>query len=136
MKNLFYASALAAMSILAMSCTSTTTTAESINTTETTTNINSETTENNQDSSAPIAKQAIIIDVRTQGEWDNDGHAPCHKLIPLDELEQRMEELRPYGKITVVCRSGGRAGRAKQFLESKGFGKVTNAGPWQNAECE
>ena len=135
MKNLFYASALTAMSFFAMSCTSTTTIAENSNTTESTTAVSNETS-NSQDSSAPNSKRAIIIDVRSQGEWDNDGHAPCHTLIPLDQLEERIEELRPYGKITVVCRSGGRAGRAKQFLESQGFNDVTNAGPWQNAACE
>ncbi len=139
MKNLFYAGVLAAASLLAMSCTSTTTTAERSNTNETSTNINPQ---NNQsdtqtsDSTQPNQAKAIIIDVRTQSEWDNDGHSPCTKLIPLDQLEQRIAELKPYSKITVVCRSGGRAGKAAIFLKSAGFEDVTNAGPWQNANCE
>ena len=138
-KNLFYAGALAAASLLAMSCTSTATTAESSSASEVSANINPENSSNGtatSDSTQPNQAKAIIIDVRTQSEWDNDGHAPCAKLIPLDQLEQRVAELKPYSKITVVCRSGGRAGKAASFLKSAGFEDVTNAGPWQNANCE
>lgn len=134
MKNLVFSTAIAALSLVTMSCTSSSNTVQnqSNNLSETTLTENS-----TSDSTKPqTAGKSIIIDVRTQGEWDNDGHAPCSKLIPLDQLEQRVAELRGYEKITVVCRSGGRAGRAKQFLESQGFADVTNAGPWQNAACE
>jgi len=139
MKNLFYAGALAAASLFAMSCTSTATTAESSSSNVANAPINSnnnEGTDNSGDSTQPNQAKAIIIDVRTQGEWDNDGHAPCTKLIPLDQLEQRVAELKPYSKITVVCRSGARAGSAARYLKSVGFSDVTNAGPWQNANCD
>lgn len=131
MKNFLYASALFAVSLFAMSCSSTTNTAEALTTNTSTTEpiTSSDTTKSN-------TTKSLILDVRNQDEWDNDGHAPCAKLIPLDQLEQRLEELRSYGNITVVCRSGGRAGKALQMLKSAGFEGVTNAGPWQNANCE
>ena len=40
-----------------------------------------------------LAKDAIILDVRTQMEWDN-GHIENAKHIPLDELETRVDELK------------------------------------------
>ena len=35
----------------------------------------------------------FVLDVRTQEEWD-DFHAPNTTLIPLDQLESRLDELR------------------------------------------
>ncbi|MDG1747511.1 MAG: rhodanese-like domain-containing protein [Bacteroidia bacterium] len=98
-----------------------------------------QTTESTEEVTAgqtPSEIKSIVVDVRSQKEWDNDGHAPCTKLIPLPELESRVNELKGYNKVTFVCRSGGRAGRAKQFLEGQGFTNVENAGPWQNAPCK
>lgn len=131
MKNFLYASALFAVSLFTMSCSSTTNTAEAISTNTSTTEpiTSSDTTKSN-------STKSLILDVRTQDEWDNDGHAPCAKLIPLDQLEQRFKELKPYSKITVVCRSGARAGSAAIFLKAAGFTNVSNAGKWQNAKCE
>ena len=131
MKNLLTIGALIAVSIFTMSCSTTTTNAEAV-----TENTSSQEPINTSDTTKSNAKKSIVLDVRTQGEWDNDGHAPCAKLIPLDQLEQRLEELRPYNDITVVCRSGGRAGKAVQILKSAGFKDVSNAGAWQNANCE
>lgn len=80
-------------------------------------------------------EKSIVVDVRSQQEWDNEGHAPCSILIPLNELQNRVEELKAYDKVTFVCRSGARAGRAAQFLKGQAFSQVENAGPWQNAPC-
>ena len=131
MKTPLTIGALIAVSIFTMSCSSTTTNAEVL-----TENASSQEPINTSDTTKSNATKSIILDVRTQGEWDNDGHAPCAKLIPLDQLEQRLEELRPYNDITVVCRSGGRAGKAVQILKSAGFEDVSNAGAWSNANCE
>jgi len=84
----------------------------------------------------PKAGETIIVDVRTVGEWDNDGHANCSVNIPLDQLEARMGELKKDQKVVLVCRSGGRAGTAKQMLEGAGFTQVENKGAWQNIECK
>ncbi|TQR34233.1 rhodanese-like domain-containing protein [Lysinibacillus sphaericus] len=62
--------------------------------------------------------QAIkLIDVREV----ESGHIPGMIHIPLDLLEFRMHELNKNESYVIVCRSGGRSGRATQFLESQGF---------------
>lgn len=85
---------------------------------------------------ADKSKQTIIVDVRTVDEWNNDGHANCTVNIPLQQFESRMNELKGYGKIVLVCRSGNRAGTAKQMLEANGFSNIENLGPWQNVQCK
>ena len=85
---------------------------------------------------ADKSNQTIIVDVRTVDEWNNDGHANCSVNIPLQDLESRMSELKGYGKIVLVCRSGNRAGRAKDMLESSGYSNIENLGPWQNVQCK
>jgi hydroxyacylglutathione hydrolase len=84
----------------------------------------------------PKAGETIIVDVRTVAEWENDGHANCSVNIPLDQLESRMGELKKDQKVVLVCRSGNRAGTAKQLLEGAGFTQVENKGAWQNIECK
>lgn len=131
MKQFLFSAGLLAASLLALSCSTTATRSEAQG--EPISQSSMAATSAAPGDTTPM--KSIVIDVRTQGEWDQDGHAPCTKLIPLDQLEQRMEELRSYEKITIVCRSGARAGNAAQMLKSKGFRNVQNAGPWQNAPC-
>lgn len=79
----------------------------------------------------------IIVDVRTPTEWNEDGHADCSVNYPLDSFESKIEELKKYDKIIIVCRSGNRAGIAKQKLIDAGYTKeVENLGGWQNIKCE
>ena len=92
--------------------------------------------ESNSTVPQPRAGETIIVDVRTVAEWENDGHANCSVNIPLDQLESRMGELKKDQKVVLVCRSGNRAGRAKELLESVGFTQVENKGAWQNIECK
>lgn len=92
--------------------------------------------ESNSSVPQPKAGETIIVDVRTVAEWENDGHANCSVNIPLDQLESRMGELKKDQKVVLVCRSGNRAGRAKELLESVGFTLVENKGAWQNIECK
>jgi rhodanese-related sulfurtransferase len=78
----------------------------------------------------------IIVDVRTLEEWENDGHADCTVNYPLDTFESKIEELKKYDKIIIVCRSGNRAGVAKNQLITAGYTKeVENLGAWQNITC-
>ncbi len=46
--------------------------------------------------------------------------------IPLGDLEARMSEIDPNAQIVVYCRSGGRSGKAVEFLMNHGYGDVTN----------
>ncbi len=79
----------------------------------------------------------IIVDVRSVEEWENDGHADCSVNYPLDSFQSKIDELKKYDKVVLVCRSGGRAGVAKSQLQSAGFTKeVENLGAWQNVKCE
>ncbi len=93
-------------------------------------------TEAQQVSTNALPKKTIIVDVRTMEEWNNDGHAPCAVLIPLDELDKKIDSLRGFDAITVVCRSGSRAEQAKELLEEAGITSIENKGSWQNIQCD
>ena len=76
---------------------------------------------------------ALVLDVRTQDEWDV-AHYEGATLIPHTDLEARIDEVvRAVGDdrsrpVVVYCRSGGRAGTARTVLETYGFTRVTNVG--------
>ena len=83
------------------------------------------------------ATKEIIVDVRTIEEWNEDGHADCSVDYPLDQFADKIEELKKYDKVTLVCRSGNRAGIAKSQLVNAGYTKeVENLGSWQNVICK
>lgn len=67
----------------------------------------------------------LILDVRTQEEWDA-GHVPNATLIPLDELPTRLSELPQDQDIVVICRSGNRSATGRDILRSAGFENVTS----------
>ncbi len=69
----------------------------------------------------------IVLDVREQWEYNNN-HICNSTLIPLAELESRLNELEPYNntEIIVYCRTGGRSASASQILVNNGFTKVYN----------
>lgn len=87
-------------------------------------------------------EDALLLDVRSQSEFDA-GHAEGAALVPHGEVPDRVAEIeamvdgdkdRP---IVVYCRSGHRAGIAKQSLLDAGFTRVTNVGgldDYQSAE--
>lgn len=73
---------------------------------------------------------AVIIDVRMPLEY-NAGHVKGSKNIPLDQLKERVDEIRAYNKpLITVCQSGMRSSTAKAFLQSRGF-DVVNGCSWQ-----
>ncbi len=65
-----------------------------------------------------------LIDVREVDEVQS-GHIPGIKHIPLGLLEFRLNELDKKTPYIIVCRSGGRSGKAAAYLESQGH-DVTN----------
>ena len=77
----------------------------------------------------------FLLDVRTPEEW-NDVHIPDTTLIPLDELETRLNELPQGVEIVVVCRSGNRSAEGRDILRQAGFEQVTSmdggVNEWQN----
>ena len=79
---------------------------------------------------------AFLLDVRTQAEWEQDGHLEGAVLIPHSSLEVRADEL-PEDKdelIHLYCRSGNRSGKAKLILEQLGYSNVINAGGLRQAQ--
>lgn len=69
----------------------------------------------------------IILDVRTLYEYQT-GHLKNAKLIPVQDLKDRIEELKPAkdAVIFVYCRSGNRSTVASKLLIDSGFGRVYN----------
>ena len=72
---------------------------------------------------------AVILDVRTQGEWDK-GHIEHAKHVPLDQLQQKVEELKELNKPFIVCcESGIRSAKAAKYLNLNNI-EATNGGGW------
>ena len=66
----------------------------------------------------------ILLDVRTPGEFNGEsGHLANSLLIPVQELERRVDELSQYKDKTIIayCRTGNRSGTAAAILTRKGF---------------
>ncbi len=64
-----------------------------------------------------------IVDVRQPGEY-NQGHLPGAKLIPLDELPERLEELDPSKPTLVYCAAGVRSRAGASILTRAGFAEA------------
>ena len=76
-----------------------------------------------------IARDAIIIDVRTKAEYDS-GAIPGSQNIPLQQLSGRISEIRKTNKpVITCCASGIRSGSAAGILKSQGI-EAMNGGGW------
>ena len=58
---------------------------------------------------------AYVLDVRTAGEYAA-GHIEGSHLIPLQELQSRMNEVPNDHAIYVICRSGTRSAQPAKYL--------------------
>lgn len=68
-----------------------------------------------------LPDDAVLLDVREPEEWQA-GHAPGAVHVPLADVPSRLGDLPEVdGLLPVVCRSGGRSGRAAQWLAQQGF---------------
>ena len=66
----------------------------------------------------------VVLDVRTPGEFKSEtGHLAHALLLPVQELEQRVDELQKYQQklIIVYCRSGHRSTAATEILQKHGY---------------
>ena len=76
-----------------------------------------------------LDKNAIILDVRSQREWD-DGHIENAVHIPLNELKERVEEVKALERpVITCCQSGVRSAKAAKFLNLNNI-EATNGGGW------
>jgi rhodanese-related sulfurtransferase len=67
---------------------------------------------------------AFFLDVREPNEW-NQAHIAGSTLIPLGDLEKRVNEVPRDKEIVVVCRSGSRSKAGRDILRNAGLTEVT-----------
>ncbi len=76
---------------------------------------------------ARLPEGVHLIDVRSRDEYEGElGHIDGTELVPLPELSSafgRWEKDSPY---VVICRSGGRSGKAATAMEEAGFQRVAS----------
>jgi len=66
-----------------------------------------------------------LLDVRQPTEY-KAGHLPGAKLIPLPQLNERLQEIDPEKPTIVYCAVGGRSRVAAQMLSARNFSRVYN----------
>lgn len=68
-----------------------------------------------------------VVDVREKDEFTGPlGHIPSAELVPMAALENEAQKWDPQQPLVLVCRSGGRSGKAALALEAKGFKRVAS----------
>ncbi len=89
--------------------------------------------ERSKDLKSLMERGAIILDVRTPGEF-NTGHVVGAKNIPLDSIAASINELKAM-KVPIItcCASGMRSGVATSQLKSVGIESV-NGGSWYSVK--
>ena len=66
-----------------------------------------------------------VLDVRRPEEYA-EGHPKEAKLVPLQALNARLDELDKDTPYVLICRSGNRSGQAQEILKAAGFAKTYN----------
>ncbi|MFM2305746.1 MAG: hypothetical protein RLZZ367_415 [Bacteroidota bacterium] len=70
-----------------------------------------------------------VVDVRTPGEFMG-GHVAGSINIPLQEIQERLDEIKALPQpIVLCCASGNRSGQATYFLKQQGI-DCSNGGSW------
>jgi rhodanese-related sulfurtransferase len=78
-----------------------------------------------------LAQGALIVDVRTTGEFSS-GHIRGSVNIPLDKLRSQLQKIPKNKPVIVCCASGMRSASAKSVLKSNGYNEVYNGGGWMS----
>jgi len=74
-----------------------------------------------------IKEGALIVDVRNTSEVENvTFDVPNYINIPLNELEERINEIPKDKEIVMVCISGERSLKTTYFLMNSGYENVSN----------
>jgi phage shock protein E len=77
-----------------------------------------------------IQKGAVIIDVRSKGEYAG-GHVRGSVNIPLNVLNGNLGKFKDKtAPIITCCASGMRSASAKSILKGAGYTNVHNGGSW------
>lgn len=74
-------------------------------------------------------EEVIILDVRTQAEYES-GHIENSILLPVTDISSKAEEMLPDkdAKILIYCRSGNRSATAASQLIRMGYANVYDFG--------
>lgn len=79
-----------------------------------------------------MKKGAIIIDVRSKGEFDG-GHINGSINIPVESLKSNLNKISNKNKpIVTCCASGMRSASAANILKASGYTEVYNGGAWSS----
>jgi len=81
-------------------------------------------------------RKPVLVDVREPFEVEISDLPWETKLIPLNEVVNRVHELSSADEIVMFCRSGARSAQSTEFLQSIGFTKVRNLTGGINAYAE
>lgn len=75
----------------------------------------------------PRDGSVTLLDVRTAGEYGG-GHIDGFRNIPVDELQERLDEVEPGKPVYVICQSGLRSYIACRILAGYGYEAYNFAG--------
>ena len=68
-----------------------------------------------------------LIDVRSRAEFEGElGHLDGSKLLPLEELRTRMDEISACRPVVLICQTGKRSAMAATILRKAGLSRVAN----------
>ena len=74
-------------------------------------------------------KKCTIVDVRSPAEFAG-GNVAGSVNIPLQQIPERLDELKKMaGPLVLCCASGNRSGQAQQYLTQQGI-ECYNGGSW------
>lgn len=82
---------------------------------------------------ALLAKNAIILDVRTNTEFEG-GHIPGAINIPLGQLRTVPINIDTNRIIITCCSHGLRSIKALEILKNRGYKHAFNGGAWTDLE--
>ncbi|MDH3427354.1 MAG: molybdopterin-synthase adenylyltransferase MoeB [Gemmatimonadota bacterium] len=72
-------------------------------------------------------KRLVLVDVRDPAEHAMSDLANLGAIsLPMEELEERLEEIDPLVETILFCRTGRRSMEAVEFLHSRGYARVLN----------
>ncbi len=80
------------------------------------------------------SRNTIVVDVRTRAEFTG-GHVVGSVNIPLQEIQQRLDEIKGMEYVVLCCASGGRSEQATQFLQQQGI-NCENGGSWMDVNAQ
>lgn len=75
-----------------------------------------------------LSRDAVILDVRTPREFNN-GAIKGAKHIPLQELHNRVSEVKQWNKpVIIYCQAGVRAAKATKYLTLNNIEAINGGG--------